>query len=178
MEQIWRGRLWTVLILGTPAGLLFGLLQLGNSNSWGRALLAGVTFGVLFGVAMSLVVWNGWKAATKLSPQERLAVARSVMKGEPITDPRLAPAVLEYATKVRRNNDRGRRYRWTLWIWPTLTLGYAVAETINASTREAVFSWGLAIFWIVFMLTQRRRERATVSHAAHAENSARQLLDA
>jgi hypothetical protein len=176
-EQMWRGPLWTAFIIGVPAGALFGLLQLGSaSERWEKALLAGLTFGALFGGAMSLLIWSRWKAAKKLSWQDRRAVARSVLKGEPIHDPRLAAAVIEYAEVVRRSNDRERRYRWTLWIWPALTLALAATETINGSTDEAVFFWGLVAFWIAFMSTQHGRERKTISHAAHAENSARQLL--
>jgi hypothetical protein len=177
-EQIWRrGRLWTALVVGVPAGLLFGLLQLGSSVRLERALLAGLGFGAMFGAAMSILIWSRWKAAKKLSPQDRRAVARSVLKGEPIEDPRLAPAVIEYVEVVRRGHDRERRYRWTLWIWPTLTLALAVAETADGSTRQAVLFWGLVVFWIAFMPTQQRRERKTISHASRAENSARQLLD-
>ncbi len=177
-EQIWRyGRLWTALIIGTPAGLLFGLFQLASSGALEKALLAALTFGVLFGAAMSIWIWSRWKAAKKLSSRDRRAVARSVLKGEPVEDPRLAPAVIEYADVVHRGHDRDRRYRWTLWIWPALTLALAVAETVNGSTGQAVLFWGLVVFWIAFMPTQQRRERNTISHASHAANSAKQLLD-
>jgi hypothetical protein len=100
-----------------------------------------------------------------------------VLKGEPIEDPRLAPAVIEYAEVVRRSQDRERRYRWTLWIWPTLTLALAVAATVNGSTRQAVLFWALIVFWIAFIPTQQKRERKTSSAASHAESLARQLLD-
>jgi hypothetical protein len=177
-EQIWRhGRLWTALVVGGPAGLLFGLLQLGSSDRFESALLAGVSFGALFGAAMSILIWGRWKAAKKLSSQDRRAVARSVLKGEPIEDPRLAPAVIEYAGVVRRSQDRERRYRWTLWIWPTLTLALAVVTTVNGSTRQAALFWALVVFWIIFIPTQQRRERKTSSAASHAEGLARQLLD-
>jgi hypothetical protein len=177
-EQIWRhGRLWTAFVIGGPAGLLFGLLQLGSSDRLERALLAGLSFGALFGAAMSILIWSRWKAAKKLSSQDRRAVARSVMKGESIEDQRLAPAVIEYAEVIRRSQDRERRYRWTLWIWPTLTLALAVAATVNGSTRQAVLFWALIVFWIVFIPTQQRRERKTSSAASHAESLARQLLD-
>jgi hypothetical protein len=177
-DQIWRhGRLWTALVMGVPAGLLFGLFQLGSSDSLNRALPAGLSFGAIFGAAMSVSIWSRWKAAKKLSSHDRRAVARSVSKGEPIEDPRLAPAVIEYAEVVRRSHDRGRRYRWTLWIWPTLTLALAVADTANGPTRQAVFFWGLVVFWIVSMPTLQKRERKTISHASSAESSARQLVD-
>jgi len=177
-EQIWRyGRLWTALIVGVPAGLLFGLFQLGSSDGFGRALLAGLVSGALFGAAMSTLMWSRWKAAKGLSSQDRRAVARSVLKGEPIEDRRLAPAVIEYAEVVRRSHDRERHYRWTLWIWPTLTVALAVDATVNVSIRRAAVFWGLLAFWIAFMWTLPKRETETVSHASRAENSARRLLD-
>ncbi len=175
-EQIWRyGRLWTALIVGVPAGLLFGLFQFGSSGRLGGALFGGSFFGVFFGAAMSILIWSRWKAAKKLSSQDRQAVALSVLQGEPIEDPRLAPAVIEYAEVVRGGHDRERRYRWTLWIWPTLTLALAVAATVNGATRQAVLFWGLVVFWI--MPVQQRRARKTISRASRAESSARQLLD-
>jgi hypothetical protein len=177
-EQIWRhGRIWTAFVVGGPAGLLFGLLQLGSSDRLGRALLAGLSFGAFFGAAMSILIWSRWKAAKKLSSQDRRAVAHSVLKGEPIDDPRLAPAVIEYAEVVLRSQHRERRYRWTLWIWPTLTLALAVAATVNGSTRQAVLFWALVVFWIAFIPTQQTREGKTSSAASRAESSARQLLD-
>jgi succinate-acetate transporter protein len=177
-EQIWRhGRFWTAFVLGGPAGLLFGLFQLGSSDRLGRAILAGLSFGALFGAAMSILIWSRWKAAKKLSSQDRRAVARSVLKGEPIDDPRLAPAVIEYAAVVRQSQDRERRYRWTLWIWPILTLALAVATTVNGSTRQAVLFWALVVFWIAFIPSQQKRERKTSSAASRAESRARQLLD-
>jgi hypothetical protein len=176
-EQIWRhGRPWTALIIGGPAGSLFGLFQLGSSGSLGKALLAGLSFGVFFGAAMSILIWSRWKAAKNLRSQDRRAVARSVLKGEPIEDPRLAPAVIEYAEVIRHSQDRERRYRWTLWIWPTLTLSLAIAATVNGSTRQSLVLWALVVFWIAFMPTQRRRETKTSSRASRAEISARQFL--
>jgi hypothetical protein len=177
-EQIWRyGQPWAALIIGAPAGLLFGLFQFGSSGRLERALFGGLFFGVFFGAVMSILIWSRWKAATKLSSQDRRAVARSVLQGEPIEEPRLAPAVIEYAEVVHGGHDRERRYRWTLWIWPTLTLALAVAATVNGSTRQAVFFWGLVVFWIAFMPIQERRARKTVSCASRAESSARQLLE-
>ena len=159
-EQIWRhGRPWTALIIGAPAGLLFGLFQFGSSGGLERALFGGSSFGVFCGAVMSSLIWGRWKAAKKLSSQDRRAVARSVLQGEPIEDSRLAPAVIEYAEVVRGGHDRERRYRWTLWIWPTLTLALALAATVNGSTRQAVLFWGLVVFWIAFMPTQERRAR-------------------
>jgi hypothetical protein len=163
--------------VGGPAGLLFGLLQLGSSDRVERALLAGFSFGVLFGAATSILIWSRWKAAKKLSSQDRRAVVRSVLKGECIKDPRLAPAVLEYAEVVCRSQDRDRRYRWTLWIWPMPTLALAVAATVNGSTRQAVLFWALVVFWIAFIPTQQSRGRTTATHASHAKRLARQLLD-
>jgi hypothetical protein len=126
---------------------------------------------------MSILIWSRWKAAKQLSSQDRRAVALSVLQGEPIEDPRLAPAVIEYAEVIRSGHDRERHYRWTLWIWPTLTLAWAVTATLNGSTRRAVFLWGLVVFWIAFMPAQQRRARKTISRASRAESSARQLLD-
>jgi hypothetical protein len=177
-EQIWRhGRVWAALVLGVPAGLLFGLFRLASLDSLERALLAGLSFGALFGVAMSILIWSRWEAAKELSSQDRRMVARSVMKGEPIEDLRLAAAVIEYAAVVRRGHERERRYRWTLWIWPAVTLALAVAETLNGSTRQAILFWAFVVFWVAFMPAQQRRERKTVSHASCAEHSAKQLLD-
>jgi hypothetical protein len=140
-------------------------------------MVAGLSFGVLFGAAMSILTWSSWKAAKELSSQDRRAVARSVLKGEPIEDPRLAPAVIEYAEVVRRSQDRERRYRWTLWMWPTLTLALALTATVDGPTRRAVVFWALIVFWIVFIPMQQGRERKASSAASHAESSAKQLLD-
>jgi hypothetical protein len=176
-EQLWRyGRLWTALLMGAPFGVLFALFELANSGGVRKALIAGASSGLLFGVAMSIVMWSRWKEASKLSARDRVAVARSVQRGEPVEDALLAPAVIEYATVVRKANESERRYRWTLWIWPAGTLGIAVAETVRGSTRDAVLFWGLVVFWIILMPKQRRRDEEINSRASRAQDAARRLL--
>jgi xanthine/uracil permease len=176
-EQIWRGPLWTVLIVGVRSGTLFGLLQLATGMQWERSLLVGLMFGVIFGVVMAVVRWSRWKTARRLSSSDRRVVARSISKGEPVNDRRLAQAVVEYAQVVRDTHDHERRYGWTLWIWATLTLILAVAETASGTTREATVLWGLVVFWIIFIATKQRRDRKTILRTARAEQAARKLLD-
>src|SRR5947207_15280279 len=52
-DVVWGGgRLGSGVRIGVPAGMLFGLIQFALSGSAGRAISAGVLFGVLFGAAM------------------------------------------------------------------------------------------------------------------------------
>jgi len=175
--EIWRyGRLWTALVLGVPAGLSFAVLEFAASGGAAQALLARLFFGGLWGGTMAMVVWRRWKGARDLDAADRLAVVRSVSRGEPIEDPRLAPAVVEYTGVVRRSHRQGPA-KGTLWIWPALAVLVALAQTTTGSVGKAVLFWGLALAWIPLLWKLPSRETKAASRAAGAERAARKLME-
>jgi hypothetical protein len=176
-ESVWRrGRLWSAIRIGVPAGVAFGLLQFAQKGSAGAALFQGVFFAVLFGATMALVMWRSWRGASDLESADRVAVAGVVRRGESIEEARLAPAVLDYVRVVQRAEDRDRRYRWVIWVFAGLTLILAVATTVGGPVRAATVLWALTIFWAAFLLWVQPRQRARMAaNASRAKDAATRL---
>jgi hypothetical protein len=173
-DSLWsRGHLWSAAQIGARGGLGFGLIQFGWDGSVSRALSAGASFGVFFGVWMAFIMWRSWPGAKDLSPTDRVAVHRIVRRGDAIHEARLAPAVLDYVGIVRRAQDREDRGRWMLWIFALGTLILALAA---ASTRAEVTWWVLVAFWASFLVWRPRRQAQTLAHASRAQAEASRLL--
>src|SRR5262245_54449830 len=101
-DRIWSDRpLVATARIGVPAGLLYGVLQLPLTGSVGQAVFGGVFFGVFFGGFMAWLLRRRWRRSAELAPDDRVAVARAVRRGEDIADERLAGEVIEYVAVVR-----------------------------------------------------------------------------
>jgi hypothetical protein len=176
-EGVWRrGRLWSAVRIGAPAGAVFGLLQFARSGSAGRAVVDGVLFAALFGAAMALFIWRSWPEAEDLSSMDRVAVVRVVHQGEHLKDPRLAAAVLDYVAVVRRTWDLDRRYGRLLWAFAGLSLIAALAATFGGSARSAAVWWVTVAFWVCILVWLPRKRARLLSRASQADEAARRLL--
>jgi hypothetical protein len=176
-ESLWRrGRVSTAVRIGVPAGVAFGAIQFAVSGRVLSAIFQGLFFAVFFGGATASLMWRQWAAARDLAPEDRATVARSVRRGEPVWEARLAPAVIEYANIVRATSETERRRRFLLWIFAVGTFVLAVAGTVSGSVREAAVFWALFAFWPALMLWLPKRQAATESRAAAAEDAARSLM--
>ncbi len=175
-ESFWRGgRLWSTARAGVPAGTLYALFSLATGRSAGNALLSGVFFGTVMGTFFSFQAWRQWPAAKQLKPADRVRVARAVRRGAPIADPRLAPAVLDYAAVTRRIQERGQRFTWFVPLIAALTLALAIAYTLNRPLSKTIIWWALLAFWIVLFAWLPRQRARVLANASHAEAAARQL---
>jgi hypothetical protein len=165
------------MLIGAPAGAAFGFAQfLANRSSVGGAIFGGIFFALFFGAAMARILWKRWPGAKDLSSTDRVTVSRVVRRGENIDDPRLAPAVLDYAAVVSRTQKREHRDRWVLWIFAGLTLILAMGETLVGPTRGAVFWWVLVVLWVGLLVWLPRKRARTLSHASQAATAASRLL--
>ncbi len=177
IDGIWHhGRLWSAARIGVPAGTLFGLFQFALYEYPGKAIFGGIFFAVLFGAAMARIMWRSWPAAENLSGADRAIVVRCVARGENIEDPRLAPAVLDYASVIRHTQDRDRSYSWMLWIFAGLALILALSSSSGGSARIAATWWLLVAFWVGLLLWLPRKRARMLSRASRAEAAAKQLL--
>jgi hypothetical protein len=110
-ENVWgRGRLWSAARIGVPAGVVFGSIHFARTGSLGEAVFEGTFFAVFFGAVMAAVLWKSWPRARDLDSTDRVTVARVVLRGELIEDPRLAPEVIDYASVVRRAQEREQHH--------------------------------------------------------------------
>lgn len=161
---------------GAVFGLMmatFGRLATGSLTV---AAIGGVLAGAGFGVVCALMSRQPLEALAGLSMADRKAVVRTVRKGRPVTDRRLALAVVSYAEALRR-----RRTGWTnaeghAWVVVVLAAGQALGAVSAALDRDW---WGVAIrssVTVLFLLFPRllRRERERLDAA---ERAARALLE-
>jgi len=178
-EKLWGGgRLQTALWIGVPAGACFGLLQfLAGAASPIGAVVKAIFFALLFGVLWTRRSWRAWRGADDLPPHDRVAVIRAIRRGEGVSEPRLAPAVVNFADVVRRGRERDHRYRWVLWLFAVVTLSLALHDSLAGSTRSAVLWWALTGFWVVFLAWLPRRWVRALARVERAESLARRTLD-
>jgi hypothetical protein len=160
-----------------PAGVCFGLFWFALEGSLGKAIFEAIFFALFFGGWSAIVIWRAWPGAKDIDPADRVAVARIVDRGDKVADRRLAAYVVDYATVVRRRQTRDKRFQWTMFAFPALTLILALTATSEGSTRHAVLWWVLLGVWGPLLIRIPRRRARTQGHAVSAEADARRLLD-
>jgi hypothetical protein len=178
-EWLWRGRrLGGRLRYGVTIGLIFGIGEgvvfywvLGSPRSAVAAVIAGVVGGAGFGVWMA-VSRDGFgmfaiRELSELPPSGRVAAVRAVMRGEPISDPSLAPGVLALAKSVMESVRRQQApwSRWLFFVFAALALLMAVATTSTGPVQQAAYFWAAAVVCLVFgwarpRALRRLRDRA------------------
>jgi hypothetical protein len=176
-ENVWgRGRLWSAARIGVPAGVIFGSIHFARTGSLGEAIFQGIFFAVFFGAVMAAILGKSWPRARDLDAADRVTVARVVLRGELIEDPRLAPDVIDYVGVVRRTQEREQHHRWVLWAFAGLTLAVALGNTFSGAVRSASVWWVLVAFWAVLLTWLPRRRARALATASRAEERARELL--
>lgn len=177
-EGAWRGgRLQSALRIGVASGILFGIIEFALSGSAARGASSGLLFGVMFGAASTLINRRRWPGSANLNNGQRMSVVRIVHRGAAVDDPRLAPAIVEYAGVVRRAHERDHRFRGVLWVFALLTLLLAAGATAAGDLRAAAVWWVLLGLWVLQLvfLQPRRRERS-LARADQAEARARDAM--
>ncbi len=178
MSSVWsRGRSWTAIRVGAPAGVFFGLFWFALEGSLEKAIFEATFFAMFFGGWAAIAMWRAWPGAKDIDPADRVAVARIVDRGDRVADRRLAALVIDYATVIRRRQTRDKRFQWTLFAFPALTLILALTATSEGSTRHAVVWWVLLGLWAILLIRIPRRRARAHTRAVSAETEARRLLD-
>lgn len=103
-------------------------------------------------------------------------MARVVLRGELIEDPRLAPGVIDYVGVVRRTQEREQHHGWWLWASAGLTLALALGDTFSGAVRSASVWWVLVAFWVALLAWLPRRRARVLANASRSEEHARELL--
>jgi len=174
-ERFWSDRpVIAAARIGIPAGALFGVIQTMTTGSVLKGLLAAVFLSAWFGGIMAWLMRRAWRRSSELTPEDRVAVARAVYRGEEIQDVRLAGAVVDFAGVVRQAWERDARWRWVLVVFAVMTVILAISATAAGSTGEAVTFWLLSAVWVAGLgwIFPRRRARM-LANAHRAELAAR-----
>jgi hypothetical protein len=181
----WRDRLadWAssgllprFAVFAIPSAILVGILGGASRTSWQQGIASGILFGIVFGSAMTYIVTRRLRQLPPLSPDDLRLVTAAVRRGEPVGDPRLAPAVVQYAAIIRDAQSSARRVRILYDVFlagSVIVLGVAIAARRSAEVTVDTFILGAVV--IQRRLVPRRRERI-IANADTAERLAREHL--
>jgi hypothetical protein len=162
---------------GVTIGLIFGICMgvvfywADSPRSAVGAAIGGVVAGAGFGTVMAGSRYAGGlfpiRELLEFPPSDRVAVLRAVRRGEPVSDPRLAPSVLAFAKSVMASVRRQQAplWRWMVFAFAALELVFAVAKTSTGRVWQAVFFWAATVMffgvgWTVPRALARQREKA------------------
>jgi hypothetical protein len=175
MRESWilRRALGLYLLPGAIFGALTGL----QDSSFHAGLFSGILFAVLFGGSMSLLTTRRTRRLGGLPTSERRQAMEIVRKGDRVTDPALAPAVIEYVAIVRRAQGKPRTVPLMtagfLSLAAVVLIGALVSGHPGAIAADAIVFAAWAFNW--FRLPRRRE--MVLERAALAEYSAHQALE-
>lgn len=172
--MVWQaGPVRRALGAGLAAGVFFAAFVLIESASWVAAAAVVVVLTPLYGIRTARRLGRAWPGARELAPDDRAAVVRATRRGEPVGDPRLAPAVLGYAEGLRRVCAQDRLHRWVVVAICVLSAALAVSDTLTGSAGETTASWILFALCLLDLTWYPRRRALLMERAARAETAAR-----
>jgi hypothetical protein len=176
--SVWRGgRVTRAVTVGVVAGLFFGALALLDSGFLLAAVIVFVILGVAWGIVMARRMGRYWPGARDLTGEQRVAVVRAARRGERISDPRLAQAVIDYCDGLHAAADRGRLFRWLIWLVLAVAAALAVWDTVAGSRRDSVASCVYLGLLLIDVFWWPKRQAQLLTNADRAAEMARECLD-
>ncbi|MFI5972573.1 hypothetical protein [Streptomyces sp. NPDC051452] len=171
---LWRcGPVNRALGAGLAAGVFSGALVLLESGSWAAATVVLVVLGLLFGARVPRRMGRLWPAGLRLAPDDRATVVRATRRGEAPEEPRLAPAVAEYAAALRRGAEEDRSHRWIIPLVTVAAVALAVYDTLAGSFGEMLVSWLVVALFLGELLWWPRARARLLARTDRAEASTR-----
>ncbi len=135
------------------AGVLFGVFQGIEQGSAAAGVANGIYFAILMGVWWAVLARRrGPGLPRSLHDDDKRTVLRCVNRGEALADPRLAPAVIQYA-QWQQKPLPGRWYKLLIGTLLVLTVIYLVVAVVEGNVWGAIQSlfgmglWLFALFW-------------------------------
>jgi hypothetical protein len=175
-EWLWNGRrLEGRLRYGVTVGLFHGIwLGAWLAASFSRrpaaeAAIESVVGGAALGIFVAVRARRGGclRLLSAVPPSERGLVMRAVTRGEPVSDPRLAPYVLDCAESVLESVRKSRSPlgRWMFVAVAALPVVLAVVKTKSGPVWAAVFFWTITVMilglgWAAPWRFARQRQKA------------------
>lgn len=157
------------MVYGGLVGLGYGGLQVVDDGSIGEGVVSGVLFGLVYG-AIAYARPIPPEHLADLTPRNRQKVLRIVRRGEAVTDPLLAPAVVRQAQLMEGGDDlrAGRVLALALLALSLLGIIFGIGTADLAILAASSFATLLWILILAFGPKMQRRfeERARVARAA------------
>ncbi|MFD7614875.1 hypothetical protein [Streptomyces sp. NPDC059828] len=171
-----RGPATRAVGAGLAAGAFLAAFVLIEAQSWPGAAVVFVVLSLFYGTRVARRMHRLWPAAKDMNRADRAAVVRATRRGEAVDDPRLAPAVVEYADALHRAADEDRLRRWAVLLVTVLAVALAVYDTVTGSTGETVASWLLVVLLLAdLMWWPLRRDRLLARADQAAEAAGRDI---
>ena len=163
--------------VGVIAGLFFGALALLDSGFLLSGVIVFVILSVAWGIVMARRMGRHWPGARDLTGKQRVAVVRAARRGERISDPRLAQAVIDYRDGLRAAAEHGRLFRWLIWLVLAVAAATAVWDTVAGSVRNGVASCIYLALLLIEVFWWPKRQEQLLSNADRAAEMASECLD-
>jgi hypothetical protein len=161
-------------MVAAAAGLFFGALAFLDSGIWLSGVIVFILLGSGWGIVMDRRMVRYWPGARDLTGEQRVSVVRAARRGERITDPRLASAVVDYRDGMHTAADNARPFRWLIWLVLTVAAVMAIWDTVSGSARDAVASCVYLALLIVEVTWWPWRQEQLLTNADRAAQLAGQ----
>jgi hypothetical protein len=143
---VWRGGFFfRALIIGAALGIVLGAMAWIDSGLLLAGILAVLTTGLIYGIWIPRRMARYWPGAKQLSGEDRVTVARTARRGEPIGDSRLAQAVIDYSKGMHASAEQAKPYRWVVPLILVVSVGTAVWDSTFGT-------WGNAIASVIYLV--------------------------
>jgi len=172
---VWRGGFaLRALTAGGAVGLCVGALAWLDSGFLISGVIVLVVVGTCYGVWTARRMARYWPGAKDLSGEQRVAVARSVRRGEPIDDARLAAPAIAYSRGLHAAAETARWLRWALVFVLVVGVGTAAWDAVYGSWGNTVASAIYLAALVVEVFWMPKRQARLLANADRAADMARQ----
>ncbi|MBJ8345496.1 hypothetical protein [Antrihabitans sp. YC2-6] len=173
---VWRGGfVRRAATIGIGFGGALGALAWLDSGMLLSGAIVFVVSGSCYGIWMARRMARYWPESTQLPDAERVALVKSARRGESLTDPRLASAVIAYCGGIRAAVETSRMFRWVLWFVLVVAMGVAVYDAVLGSVGNGIASAVYLAALVVEIFWWPKREAELVANCDRAAESAKQI---
>ena len=175
---VWHGGpVRRALTIGVGVGGSLGALAWLDSGMWPVGIGVFVLVSIIYGVWMSRRMSVYWPGAAQLTGADRVVVARTARRGERVSDPRLAQAVIDYSRGMHAAAERARPFRWLVWFVLVVAVGTALWDTVFGSVGNAVASCVYLVALALELFWWPKRQEQLLANADHAAEMARERAE-
>jgi hypothetical protein len=175
---VWRGGfLRRALITGGVLGIVLGAMSWLDSGILLAGILTLFITGLIYGIWMPRRMARYWPGAKQFSGEERVTVARAARHGEPIDDPQLAAAVIDYSNGMHAAAEQAKPFRWVVPLILVVSIGTAVWDSIFGTWGNAIASAVYLVALLVELLWWPKRRDELLTNGDRAADIAADVLD-
>ena len=175
---VWRGGFFRrALLIGGFLGIVLGAMAWIDSGLLLAGILAALSTGLIYGIWMPRRMARYWPGAKQLSGEDRVTVARTARHGEPIGDPQLAPAVIDYSNGMQASAEQAKPYRWVVPLILIVSIATALWDSIFGTWGNAIVSLIYLVALLLELLWWPKRRGRLLANGDRAADIACDILE-